>query len=196
MNRHRTLKSVAIYARVSTDKQKTELQLTELRAYVKRSKWKIYKEYIDKGHTGANTRRPAFTRMMADAAKKKFNVLLVWKLDRLSRSMRDLVNTISEIEGLGLDFISYENQIDTQTPAGKLLFHVIGAVAEFEHDIIRERVRAGLASARRRGQRLGRPPHSKAKRAKARRLRQKGESYRAIARTLKVSEGSIRNWLK
>jgi DNA invertase Pin-like site-specific DNA recombinase len=196
MSRSKTKKTVAIYARVSTNKQKTEMQLAELRAYVKRSKWKTYKEYIDHGRTGADTSRPAFTQMMADAAKKKFDILLVWKLDRLSRSMRDLVNTISEIEAAGLDFISYENQLDTSTPTGKLVFHVIGAVAEFERDIIRERVRAGLDSARRRGQRLGRPPHSKTKRTKARRLRQKGGSLRAIARTLKVSEGSIRNWLK
>ena len=149
---------MAIYARVSTTKQKTELQLTELRDYVKRSKWEIYKEYIDEGYSGANTKRPAFIEMMVEARQKKFDVLLVWKFDRLSRSMRDLINTISEIESLGLDFISYENQIDTGTPSGKLVFHVISSVAEFERDIIRERVRAGLANARRKGKRLGRPP--------------------------------------
>ena len=189
-------KSVAIYARVSTTKQKTELQLTELRDYVKRSKWEIYKEYIDEGYSGANTKRPAFIEMMVEARQKKFDVLLVWKFDRLSRSMRDLINTISEIESLGLDFISYENQIDTGTPSGKLVFHVIGSVAEFERDIIRERVRAGLANARRKGKRLGRPPQPKSKRDEAEKLRQKGKSFRAIAKALNVSEGSIRNWLK
>ena len=189
-------KSVAIYARVSTTIQKTELQLTELRDYVKRSKWEIYKEYIDEGYSGANTKRPAFIEMMVEARQKKFDVLLVWKFDRLSRSMRDLINTISEIESLGLDFISYENQIDTGTPSGKLVFHVIGSVAEFERDIIRERVRAGLANARRKGKRLGRPPQPKSKRDEAEKLRQKGKSFRAIAKALNVSEGSIRNWLK
>ena len=187
---------MAIYARVSTTKQKTELQLIELRDYVKRSKWEIYKEYIDEGYSGANTKRPAFIKMMAEARQKKFDVLLVWKFDRLSRSMRDLINTISEIESLGLDFISYENQIDTSTPSGKLVFHVIGSVAEFERDIIRERVRAGLANAKRKGKRLGRPPQPKIKRDAAKKLRQKGKSFRSIARTLSVSEGSIRNWLK
>ena len=181
---------------ISNDKQKTELQLSELRDYVSRSRWKIYKEYVDHGYTGANTKRPAFTEMMADARKKKFDVLLVWKFDRLSRSMRDLINTISEIESLGLDFVSYENQIDTSTPSGKLVFHVIGSVSEFERDIIAERVRAGLANARRKGKRLGRPPYPQTKKDEAQKLRQQGKSLRAIGQTLGVSEGSVRNWLK
>ena len=134
--------------------------------------------------------------MMADARQKKFDVLLVWKFDRLSRSMRDLINTLSEFESLGLDFVSYENQIDTSTPTGKLVFHVIGAVAEFERDIIAERVRAGLANARRKGKRLGRPPQPKSKRDEAKQLRQEGKSLRQVAKALDVSEGSIRNWLK
>ena len=167
-------KTVAIYARVSTDRQTTDSQLAELREFVHRSGWNIHHEYIDHGYTGANTKRPAFNEMLAEARKKKFDCLLVWKLDRLGRSLRDLITTLDELGHLGIDFISYENQLDTSTPTGKLTFHVIGAVAEFERDIIRERVRAGLANARRKGKRLGRPPVSTATITKARTLRAQG----------------------
>ena len=144
-------RQVAIYDRVSTNHQTTDLQLAELRDFAKRSGWTIHHEYIYHGSTGANTNRPAFTEMLAEAHKKKFDCLLVWKLDQLGRSLRDLITTLDELGHLGIDFISYENQLDTSTPTGKLVFHVIGAVAEFERDIIRERVVAGLANARRKG---------------------------------------------
>lgn len=153
-------KTVAIYARVSTDKQAVGMQLSELRDFVKRSNWKIYKEYIDQGYTGANTQRPAFTDMINQARKRKFEILLFWKLDRLSRSLKDLINTLYELGHLGVDFISYDNNLDTSTPTGKLVFQIVGAVAEFEKDIIRERVKAGLENAKRKGKRLGRPPIS------------------------------------
>jgi DNA invertase Pin-like site-specific DNA recombinase len=131
------IKTVAIYARVSTDKQKVDMQLRELGDFVKRSGWKIYKKFIDQGYTGANTKRPAFIEMMNEAKKRKFDILLVWKLDRLSRSLKDLINTLDELGSLGIDFISYENNLDTSTPTGKLVFQIIGAVAEFEKDIIK-----------------------------------------------------------
>ena len=142
-------KTVAIYARVSTDKQAVDMQLSELRDFVKRSNWKIYKKYIDQGYTGANTKRPAFTDMMNQARKRKFDILLIWKLDSLSRSLKDLINTLDELGHLGVDFISYDNNLDTSTPTGKLVFQFVGAVAEFEKDIIRERVKAGLENAKR-----------------------------------------------
>ena len=189
-------KSVAIYARVSTDKQQTDMQLHELRQYVKRSSWKIYNEYIDHGYTGANTKRPAFTSMMSDAKKKKFSVLLVWKLDRLGRSLKDLITTLDELGHLGIDFISYDNQLDTGTPTGKLTFQIIGAVAEFEKDIIRERVRAGLANARRKGKQLGRPKKPPIVQNQARILRGQGLSYRKIGKKLGIAESTARNWLK
>ena len=140
----KTQKTVAIYARVSTDKQAVDMQLAELQDYLKKRKWGIFKKYIDQGYSGGNTKRPAFSQMIEDARKRKFDVLLVWKLDRLGRSLKDLINTLDELGALGIDFISYENQLDTSTPTGKVVFHVIGAVAEFEKNNIRERVRAGL----------------------------------------------------
>lgn len=150
-------KTVAVYARVSTDKQKVDMQLQELNDFIKRSGWKLHKQYIDHGYTGANTKRPDFSNMMIDARQRKFDILIVWKLDRLSRSLKDLINTLDELGHLGIDFISYDNNLDTSTPTGKLVFQIIGAVAEFEKDIIRERVKAGLNNARSNGKQLGRP---------------------------------------
>ena len=191
-----TNKTVAIYARVSTDKQKVDMQLRELRLFVKRSGWTIYNEYIDHGFTGANTNRPAFNIMMDEAKKRKFNILLIWKLDRLSRSMKDLINTLDELGHYGINFISYDNNLDTTTPTGKLVFHVIGAVAEFEKDIIRDRVIAGLAHAKSQGKRLGRPPLSDAKLTEAKKLLKQGLSMRAVEKKLGVGEGTIRKKLK
>lgn len=186
-----TIKSVAIYARVSTDKQKVDMQLAELRQFVTRSGWTVYKEYTDQA-TGANTKRPAFTAMMEAAGKRKFDLLLVWKLDRLSRSLKDLINTLDELGAHGVDFISYDNNLDTSTPTGKLVFQIVGAVAEFEKDIIRERVKAGVANARAKGKKLGRPTLPAFILEKARELQAKGLSIRAIERKLKVGEGTIR----
>jgi DNA invertase Pin-like site-specific DNA recombinase len=120
------MKSVAIYARVSTDKQAVDMQLAELREYAKRAGWKVFREFTDEGFTGKNTSRPAFKEMMGFARQRKFDVLLVWKLDRLSRSLKNLINTLDELGHLGIDFISYDNKIDTSTPTGKLVFQIIG----------------------------------------------------------------------
>ena len=139
-------KTVAIYARVSTDRQTTDSQLHQLRDFVRRAKWKVYREYIDTGYSGKNTQRPAYTEMLSDARRRRFELLLVWKLDRLSRSLKDLITTLDVLGHLGIDFVSYDNQLDTSSPSGKLVFNIIGAVAEFERDIIRERVRAGPVS--------------------------------------------------
>ncbi len=185
-------KTVAIYARVSTDKQKVDMQLRELEDFVKRSGWQIYRKYIDQGYTGTNMNRPAFIEMKSAARKRNFNILLVWKLDRLSRSLKDLINTLDELGALGIDFISYDNNLDTSTPTGKLVFQIIGAVAEFEKDIIRERVIAGLNNARSKGKRLGRPgvPDELLEKAKA--LREEGLSFRKIGKELGVDEGAFR----
>jgi DNA invertase Pin-like site-specific DNA recombinase len=184
--------SVAIYARVSTDRQKVDMQIMELRDFVKRSGWKIFNEYTDQGYTGANTKRPAFAEMMYEARKRKFDILLVWKLDRLSRSLKDLINTLDELGSLGIHFISYDNNLDTTTPTGKLVFQIIGAVAEFEKDIIRERVRAGLENARQKGKRLGRPSVNDDIFQQALILRKEGLSFRKIEKELGVGEGTIR----
>ncbi len=188
-------KTVAIYARVSTDKQKVDMQLNELRAFVNRSGWKVYKEFIDEGYTGSNTQRPAFTEMRHEARKRKFDILLVWKLDRLSRSLKDLINTLDELGHSGINFISYDNNLDTTTPTGKLVFQIIGAVAEFEKDIIRERVVAGLENAKQSGKRLGRPKIHDGILEKAIELRKQGLSFRKIEKQLRVGEGTIRKKL-
>ncbi len=181
-------KTVAIYARVSTDKQTTDMQLNDLREFVKRSGWNTHKEFIDRGYTGSNTKRPAFSEMMSQARKRRFDVLLVWKLDRLSRSLRDLINTLDELGSLGVDFISYDNELNTSTSSGRLLFNVMGAVAEFEKDIIRERVKAGLANARSKGKHLGRPRVSPLLIPKVKELRAQGLSIRQIEKTLKSKD--------
>ena len=189
-------KSVAIYARVSTDKQKVQMQLAELREYAQRAGWKIYREFVDEGYTGKDTSRPAFKEMLDEARRRKFDLLLVWKLDRLSRSLKDLITTLDELGHLGIDFISYDNKIDTSSPTGKLVFQVIGAVAEFERNIISERVKAGLRNAQRNGKRLGRPPVPPRTIENARRLREEGLSFRKIAKKLGISEGMVRKGLK
>jgi len=183
---------VAIYARVSTDKQKVDMQLRELRNFIKRSDWKVYREFIDQGYTGTNTKRPAFIEMMSEAQKRKFDILLVWKLDRLSRSLKDLINTLDELGHAGINFISYDNNLDTTTPTGKLVFQIIGAVAEFEKDIIRERVVAGLENAKQKGKQLGRPKIHDGILEKAKELRSQGMSFRKIEKKLGVGEGTIR----
>lgn len=189
-------KTVAIYARVSTDRQKVDMQLSELRDFVERSGWRIFNEYIDQGYTGANIKRPAFAEMIGAAKKRRFDILLVWKLDRLSRSLKDLINTLDELGSLGINFISYDNNLDTTTPTGKLVFQIIGAVAEFEKDIIRERVKAGLEHARQKGKRLGRPSINDDLIEEAFSLRKKGLSFRKIEKDLGLGEGTIRKRLK
>ena len=189
-------KTVAIYARVSTDRQKVDMQINELRQFAARSGWNIYEEYIDQNYSGGNTKRPAFTAMMDAARKRKFDLLLVWKLDRLSRSLKDLIVTLDELGSCGIDFVSYDNNLDTSTPTGKLVFQIVGAVAEFEKEIIRERVVAGLATARNKGKRLGRPPVSRYVYDQALKMRSDGLSYRNIGKVLGIDEGTIRKRVK
>ncbi len=188
-------KTVAIYARVSTDKQKVDMQLQELQSFIKRSGWKLHKKYIDHGYTGSNTKRPDFSNMMIDARQRKFDILVVWKLDRLSRSLKDLINTLDELGHLGIDFISYDNHLDTSTPTGKLVFQIVGAVAEFEKDIISERVKAGLQNAKSKGKQLGRPSVPEYVLDQAKVLREQGVSFRTIEKKLGLGEGTIRKRL-
>ena len=186
------MKRIAIYARVSTDRQSAESQLNALREYIDKRAWAISKEYIDEGYTGSTTKRPAFAAMMADARKRSFDILLVYKLDRLSRSLKDLIATLDDLHSLGIDFISYDNGLDTTTPTGRLIFNVVGAVAEFEKDIIRERVKAGLENAKRKGKLLGRPPLSPRLLAQANQLRKQGLSFRKIGLQLGIPESTVR----
>ena len=146
-----------------------------------------------KEHPGV---RYAVFRTHVSRSGPSFNLSLVWKLDRLSRSLKDLINTLDELGSLGIDFVSYDNNLDTSTPTGKLVFQIVGAVAEFEKDIIKERVIAGLANARRKGKRLGRPPIAEEIYKKAQALRRQGLSFRKIGRELGIDEGTIRKKMK
>lgn len=147
----------ALYARVSTLDQEPENQLRELRRYVEARGWTAV-EYLDRGVSGAKDRRPALDQLVADARRRRFDVVVCWRLDRLGRNLRHLITLLEELQALGVAFVSLNEGIDATTPAGKLQMHILGAIAEFERARIAERVRTGLARVRASGKRLGRPP--------------------------------------
>ena len=178
------MKSIAIYTRVSTHDQNVGMQLRELRAYAKRRGWKIVNEYSDEGVSGAKQRRPQLDRLMADAHKRKFDCVCVWKFDRFARSVSHLLRALETFESLGISFVSLSESIDTSTPAGKMIFTVLGAVAELERSLIGERVRAGLRNAKANGTRLGRKPlreFDPTAIRQLRRARKSGMSYPKLA---------------
>src|SRR5580658_8568023 len=154
----RPIHQVALYARVSTlNSQDPEMQLAELREFAGRRGWQIVEEFTDQGVSGCKESRPALNRLMADACRRKFDAVLVWKIDRFGRSLKHLVNALAELAALGVAFVSLRDNLDLGTPSGRLMFQIIGAMAEFERSLIQERVKAGLRSARAKGKRLGRP---------------------------------------
>jgi DNA invertase Pin-like site-specific DNA recombinase len=176
----------AIYARVSTNNgQDPEMQLRELRDYCQRRGWQITDEYIDAGISGAKDSRPELNRLVADAHKRLFDVVVVWRFDRFARSVSHLLRALETFGSLGIEFVSLSEQVDTSTPAGKMVFTVLGAVAELERSLIAERVRAGLRNARARGKRLGRPRKA-AHASEIAKLRSQGATWRAIAAKLGV----------
>jgi DNA invertase Pin-like site-specific DNA recombinase len=187
---NRALSRIAIYARVSTTagQQDPEMQLRELREYAKNRELIIVNEYVDR-MSGSKDARPALNRLMADATNRKFDAVLVWKLDRFGRSLRHLVNALAELEALGISFISLRDNLDLTTPSGRLMFQIIGAMAEFERALIQERVRAGLRNARAKGQRLGRPSVIVDREA-IHTLRESGASWRAIAEKMGIGVGT------
>ncbi len=189
------MKNVGLYARVSTasGRQDTEVQLLALREYCHRRGFRIADEYIDH-MSGVRTDRPAFTRLMADARQRELDGVVVWKFDRFARSTRALVLALEEFQSLGVDFISYSEQIDTGSPMGKAMFTMISAIAEFERSLINERVRAGLHRARENGVILGRPCKGFDVNA-ALRLKRQGSSWNEMARALKVSSSTLRRTL-
>ena len=183
---------VAIYARVSTPDgkgQSPEMQLRELREHCERRGWTIAGEYVDR-MTGTKDSRPDLDRLMADAHKRRFDVVIVWKFDRFARSVSHLLRALETFKALRIDFVSYSEQMDTATPAGKMVFTVLGAVAELERSLIAERVRAGLRNAKAKGKRLGRPS-KRIDRATVETLRSHGASWRAIAEKLGVGVGTL-----
>ncbi len=146
----------AVYARVSTSDQTAENQLIELRQYCAAQGWNV-REYVDTGISGVKDRRPALDSLLADARRRRFDVVVVWRLDRLGRSLHHLVTLLDELQAIGVGAVSLGEGLDFTTPAGRLSFHVLAALAEFERGRIVERVQAGLARARAQGKRLGRP---------------------------------------
>ncbi len=151
----RPITRVALYARVSTlNNQDPEMQLAELREYAGRRGWQIVEEFTDQGVSGCKESRPALNRLMSDACRRRFDAVLVWKIDRFGRSLKHLVNALAELAALGVAFISLRDNLDLSTPSGRLMFQIIGAMAEFERALIQERVRAGLRNARAKGRRL------------------------------------------
>ena len=186
----------ALYARVSTagNGQSPEMQLRELREYCERRGWQIAGEYVDTGISGAKDRRPELDRLMADAHKRRFDVVAVWKFDRFARSVSHLLRALDTFRVLGVEFVSLSESLDTATPAGRMVFTVLGAVAELERSLIAERVRAGLRNARAKGKRLGRPRMA-VDSARIGRLRTQGRTVREIAVELGYSRSLVHKTL-
>jgi DNA invertase Pin-like site-specific DNA recombinase len=187
---------VAIYARVSTSNQGQDvtLQTRELQKYAEARGWTVTGEYVDEGVSGAKDSRPELNRLMADAKRRKCDAILVWKLDRFGRSLRHLVNAIAELESVGVAFVSFTDNLDLSTPSGRLMFQVIGAMGEFERELIRERVRAGLRNAKAKGRTLGRPGIN-VDASKVVVMRGRGMSMRTIATELGCSPAYVHKTL-
>ncbi len=183
---------IALYARVSTTDQHPEVQLHVLREYARARGLEVVEEFVDRGVSGAKDRRPALNRLLKDARRRRFDLVACVKLDRLARSVRHLTTLAAEFEALGIGLVVLDQAIDTTTPSGRLLFHVLGAIAEFERDLIRERTVAGMRAAKRRGKRIGRPRaiNGSASFALERGLAE-GRSISSLARELGVSRATV-----
>ena len=190
---HRHMRA-AIYARVSTTDQNCEMQLTELREHARARRWAVVSEYADTGVSGSKSSRPELNKLLKAAAARKFDVVLVWKLDRWGRSTADCLSTIRDLTDVGIRFIAVTQGIDTDSnnAMGRFFTTILAAVAELERELIRERVVAGMKQARADGKALGRPRRV-FDRAKAMRLRESGLSWRRIAKELKVPFMTVRD---
>jgi DNA invertase Pin-like site-specific DNA recombinase len=186
-------KRAAIYVRVSTDRQTVENQVRELHQIAERRGWKVVEEYHDAGIGGAKGRedRPGLDRMLKDASRRRFDVVMAWAIDRLGRSLIDLLGTIQTLEACNVDLYLDQQAIDTTTPAGRLMFQVTGAFAEFERSMIRQRVRAGLKRAVARGKQLGRPQIDGELERKAQRELRKGMGILSVAKMLHLGTGTV-----
>ena len=184
---------VALYLRVSTDGQSTDLQRRELVQACKHRGWVVSEVYEDAGLSGAKGRegRPAFNRLCQDATRRRFDVIAAWSVDRLGRSLQDLVSFLGEVHGAGVNLYLHQQAIDTTTPAGRALFQMLGVFAEFERTMIRDRVKAGLATARAKGVRLGAPRTASRVVSRIEKARASGLSVRAIATKLGVGVGTV-----
>lgn len=187
---------IALYARVSTSNngQDPEVQLRELREYCQRRGWTIFAEYVDAGVSGSKDSRPELNRLMAEAKRSRFDAVVVWKFDRFARSVSHLLRALEEFNALGIDFVSLSEQMDTSTPTGRMVFTVLGAVAELERSLIAERVKAGLRNAKAKGKRLGRPRRA-VDGSRIASLRESGVTWPEIATRLGISESTARRQL-
>ncbi|MBI2448245.1 recombinase family protein [Candidatus Microgenomates bacterium] len=187
------MKKIAIYARISTTDKNQDLdtQLIPLQEYVKNRGWEVFRSYTDTD-SGSKENRPALTELLNDAHKRKFDCVVVFRFDRFSRSTKQLITSLDTFNSLGIDFVSYQEAIDTSTPTGKVMFTMISAFAEFERSIIQERVRAGMAKARAKGKKIGRPA-SEIDIVRISELRQQGLSVRRIASMVNISKSTVQN---
>ena len=194
-NQINTTKRVALYARVSTlDKgQDPETQLVQLRGYAQARNFEVITEFIDYA-SGTTEDRTQYKLMMAAAKKRKIDVVLVWRYDRFARSTQALVNALKEFQSLGIDFISYQENIDTTTPTGELIFHVMASLAQFESSLISQRVKAGMARAKAQGKHSARPPIAKELQEKIIELQREGVSMNKISKTLGIAYGTVYNY--
>src|SRR5713101_1918702 len=182
--------NVAVYARVSTHNgQDPGMQTRELEEYCQRRGWTIAGTYIDTGISGSKESRPELNRLWADAKRRRFDAVAVYRYDRFARSLRQLVNALEEFRALGIDFVSLHEGVDTSTPNGRLIFGIFASIAEFERELIRDRVRSGLAAARAKGKRIGRPRVS-VDGSRIASLRKAGRSWASICEETGVSKGT------
>jgi DNA invertase Pin-like site-specific DNA recombinase len=188
---------VAIYARVSTANsgQDPVMQTRELKEYIERRGWQIAGEYVDIGISGTKEKRPELDRLMTDAHRRRFDAVAVWKFDRFARSVSHLLRALENFQALGIHFVSLSESMDTSTPAGKMVFTVLGAVAELERSLIAERVRAGMRNARAKGKRIGRPPRTQltpeARKAIGEEYGRRKASFRELAKRFDTSIGTV-----
>ncbi|WP_201987225.1 recombinase family protein [Hymenobacter rubidus] len=189
------LKRVGLYARVSTlDKgQDPETQLRPLREYAQHRGFVVVEEYVDQA-SGTSEDRTHYKRLLAAAKKRQLDAVLVWRYDRFARSTQALVNALQEFQRLGVDFISYQENIDTTTPTGELIFHVMASLAQFESALISQRVRAGMARAKAQGKHVARPPLAQAKQEAIAQLLREGLSMNQVSKQLNVAYGTVYNY--
>src|SRR5215468_8501280 len=186
-------KCAALYVRVSTDAQTVENQIRELRQVARRRGWDVIEVYSDAGISGAKGRngRPGLDNVLKDASRRKFDIVMAWAIDRLGRSLSDLLDTIQHLEACGVDLYVDQQAIDTTTPMGKLVFQLTGAFAEFERTMIRQRIKAGLKRAIAQGAKLGRPKIDSATERKARKQLAKGIGILKVAKSLGLGTGTV-----
>jgi len=188
---------VALYTRVSTNDQSVGMQASDLKRYCQQRDFEVYKEYSDQGISGVKDKRPALDELMNDAKKKQFDGVLCWRFDRFARSTKHLITALEEFRHLGIEFISYQENIDTSSPLGKALFVIVSAIAELERNILLERVRAGLRRAKENGAILGRPRRLDLDVKELQKMRDKEKlSLRQIAKRVKASPATVYKSLK